>query len=218
MSRLFHSLTLFTFAAIGYALYLTFMVVPNEKVMGPVQRIFYFHVGSAFAAYVAISVVFFCSIGYLATKKSVFDNVLGAAGEVGFLFCTIVLTSGMIWGYSAWNTPFRMEPRLISFLLLWFIFLAFVILRVFGDREKLPIHSAALGIVGTITVPIMIYSIKLLPQFAQLHPQVVERGGLQDPSMRHAFLFTSIALILLQALLIWLRSLIAFAETRRDER
>ncbi len=215
MKSAFSLLTLLTFGAITYSLALVFLIVPNEKTMGAVQRIFYFHVGSAFASYVAIAIVFFCSIAYLATQKRRFDAVLRSAGEVGFLFCTMVLLSGMIWGYSAWNTPFRMEPRLVSFLLLWFIFLAFNLLRLYGDEEKKAVQSAALGIVGTITVPLMVYSIELLPQFAQLHPQVVERGGLKDPMMRHAFGVASLSLILLSVQLVVLRSRIAFLEDRK---
>ncbi len=209
-------ITLGVFALVAYALYLAFLVVPNERVMGPVQRIFYFHVGSAFAAYCSIAVVLVSSIAYLATYRPSFDIVNHAAGEVGFLFCTIVLFTGMIWGYSAWNTPFRLEPRLISFLLLWLLFLGFNLLRLFGDEEKMGKHCAVLGILGAITVPLMVYSIKLLPQFAQLHPQVVERGGLHDASMKHAFAFGSLAVISLQFLLLWIRARIGFLEhTRR---
>ncbi|MCB0332151.1 MAG: cytochrome c biogenesis protein CcsA [Bdellovibrionales bacterium] len=208
-------ITLCVIALVAYALYLTFLVVPNERVMGPVQRIFYFHVGRAFAAYCSIAVVLVSSIAYLSTYKSSFDIVNHAAGEVGFLFCSIVLFTGMIWGYSAWNTPFRLEPRLISFLLLWLLFLGFNLLRVFGDEEKMGKHCAALGILGAITVPLVVYSIKLLPQFAQLHPQVVERGGLHDSSMKHTFLMASLAVIALQFLLVWFRARIGFIEQKR---
>lgn len=111
-----------------YAMYFVFCVVPNERTMGAIQRIFYFHVGSAIACYLAVGTVLISSILYLASGKVVYDQLSHAAGEVGFLFCTVVLVSGMIWGHTAWNTWFRFEPRLVSFLLMWFLFLSFVLL------------------------------------------------------------------------------------------
>ena len=190
------------------------MVVPNERVMGPVQRIFYFHVGSAVACYVSVGIVLVASLFYLATRNFKADVISQAAGEVGFLFCTIVMITGMIWGHAAWNTWFRWEPRLITFLLLWLIFLAFNLLRTFGNQSRIPNHCAVLGIVGAITVPLVVLSIKLLPELAQLHPQVVDRGGLKDDSYVHTMFLSMGALVMLQGVLIWLRTRIGFLERR----
>ncbi|RIL11319.1 MAG: cytochrome C assembly protein [Proteobacteria bacterium] len=207
-------LVVVTFLALLWANYMVFMVVPNERVMGPIQRIFYFHVGSAFAAYFAIAAALIASLGYLATRSKKMDLLLEAAGEVGFVFCTIVLLSGMIWAKTAWNTYFNWEPRLVSFLLLWMIFLSFVILRHFGDPARVSQHSAILGIVGAVTVPIVVFSIDLLPQMAQLHPQVVSKQGLRDPSYYQALAIASFGLICLQFLLIWIRAQIGFLHRR----
>lgn len=179
---------------LGLALHAIFVIAPDEKTMGAIQRIFYFHVGSAMACYLAIGILFVSSIMYLATCRRHFDLLASAAGEIGFLFCTIVLVSGMIWGHTAWNVWFRFEPRLVSFLLMWFLFLSFVLLRVFGEPGKIATHSAVLGIVGTLTVPLMIYSIKLLPAAAQLHPQVIEHRGLTDVRYTQTLLLSIAAL------------------------
>lgn len=189
---------------IGISNYLVFMHVPDEKIMGAVQRIFYFHVASATACYLAFAIVFASSLFYLVKKKKIFDLVNVSAAETGFLFCTIVLLSGMIWGKAAWNTWFRFEPRLISFLLIWLIFLAFNVLRTFGNREQIREHSAVLGILGAVSVPIMVYSVKLLPAVAQLHPQVVERQGL-PPVMLTTMFFCMLSMIVLELLLISVR-------------
>lgn len=199
-------LSLLTFVAVGYAQYLVFMVVPNEQVMGAVQRVFYFHVASAIACYVAFAVVFVASAAYLSTYSKKADVLSAAAGEVGFVLCTIVLVTGMIWGHSAWNTWFRWEePRLVTFLVLWLIFLSFTVLRVFGDPSKTATHASILGILGALSVPLVYVSIKFLPQSARLHPEVVEHGGLKDPSYWEAFGVSVVALLLLCALLVWTR-------------
>ena len=212
LSPLYSFLVLSTVALIGYTNYLVFLVVPNERVMGPVQRIFYFHVGSAIAAYCACAVVLVGGLGYLATRSRKMDALSEAAGEVGFLFCTIVLVSGMIWGHSAWNTWFRWEPRLVTFLLLWFIFLTFNLLRRFGDPQRIPAHSAVLGIIGALMVPIVVFSIKFMPNLPQLHPVVVENRGLKDPSFILAMFVGMGALVLLQGVLIVIRTRIGFLE------
>ena len=201
-------------ALIAYTNYLVFMVVPNERLMGPVQRIFYFHLGSAIACYCSMAVVFFGSIIYLAKRDLRADHIAHAAGEVGFVFCTITLVSGMIWGHSAWNTWFRWEPRLVTFLFLWLIFLSFTLLRAYGDEARMAAHSAVLGIIGAITVPLVVFSIRLLPAVAQLHPQVVENRGLKDPSFILAMFVAMGAVVLFQFLLIWFRYRIELLERR----
>jgi heme exporter protein C len=206
------ALLVLTAGLVFYALYFIFLVVPNEKVMGPVQRIFYFHVGSAIACYCACGLVLVGALGYLATRSRKVDALLEAAGEVGFVFCTIVLASGMIWGHSAWNTWFRWEPRLVSFLVLWFIFLSFNLVRFFGDRERVAAHSAVLGIVGALMVPVVVFSIKFLPNVPQLHPVIVENRGLKDPRFVAGMFIAMGALVLLQALLILIRTRIGLLE------
>ena len=175
------SLLLITFLSVWYSLYMILLIAPEERTMGSVQKIFYFHVASAINCYVAIGLLLLGSILYLASPKKIFDCIAHASSEVAFMLASIVLVTGMIWGHAAWNTWFRFEPRLITFLLLWLILFSIQILRMYGDRQKIPTHSAILGIVGAITVPLMVYSITLLPASAQLHPQVLAHNGLKDP-------------------------------------
>jgi heme exporter protein C len=194
------------------------MVVPNEQVMGAVQRVFYFHVAGALACYAAFAVVLVSSLWYLASRSAKADLVSAASGEVGFIFCTIVLLTGMIWGHSAWNTWFRWEePRLVTFLVLWFIFLSFTVLRNFGDPTKTATHSSVLGLMGALSVPLVYVSIKFLPQSQRLHPEVLEHGGLKHPSYWQAFGLSVVAMFVLTGLLIWVRYRIGVLESRVRE-
>jgi heme exporter protein C len=205
-SVLFPVFGVFTLLLLTVSHYLVFMVVPNEAVMGAVQRVFYFHVGSALACYGAFGVVFVASLAFLATGSKKADRISAACGEVGFVMCTIVLATGMIWGHSAWNTWFRWEePRLVTFLVLWLIFLSFTVLRNFGEPTRVASHSSVLGILGAASVPLVYVSIKFLPASARLHPEVIERGGLKDPSYWWAFGLSTVALLCLTGYLSWLR-------------
>lgn len=208
-------LSIVTLGVIVLANYYVFMVVPNEQVMGAVQRIFYFHVASAIACYGAFAAVFVASVSFLATRNERADILSAAAGEVGFVLCSIVLITGMIWGHSAWNTWFRWEePRLVTFLVLWLIFLSFTVLRNFGDPHKTAVHASVLGILGALSVPIVYVSIKFLPQSARLHPEVIERGGLKDPSYKVALLIAMLGVALLCVVLTWLRFRVGVLERR----
>lgn len=183
--------------------------------MGAVQRIFYFHVGSAFACYAAFAVVLVASLFFLATRSERADVLSESAGEVGFIVCTIVLITGMIWGHSAWNTWFRWEePRLVTFLVLWLIFLSFSILRNFGDPQRTSIHASILGILGAASVPLVSMSINLLNARDQLHPKVIEHGGLKHPAYWQAFGIATLSMILLTALLMVIRYRIGLLERR----
>jgi heme exporter protein C len=210
LTKLFFTLAL---ALIPFALYMTFIYAPDEQIMGAVQRIFYFHVGAAIASYCSFLMIFIGCIGYLATRNSNYDLIAMASAEVGFLLCTIVLGSGMIWAHSAWGVWFNTEPRLISFLLIWFGLIAYLIFRNFGDQLKQAIHSAVLGILICVTVPVMVLSIKYLPAFKQLHPIVIERGGL-DPAMRTSLIVAIFALIAFQFLLVIIRYRLALIENQ----
>ena len=204
-----------TFLTLFYSLYQVFVVVPNEQIMGPVQRIFYFHVAAATTCYLCFGAILFASIFYLVSKKKIWSDIITCASEVGFLFCTIVLITGMIWGHAAWNTIFRWEPRLVSFLLLWFIYLSFFIVRGATEKDKIGTVSSIVGIVGSITVPLTIFSIKLLPASQQLHPQVIEKGGL-NPAFVPPLIWASIAFVLLGALLNFIRFRISQIENHYE--
>ena len=212
MRKAFYLLHVLCFLMLLYALYEVFMIVPNERVMGPVQRIFYFHVACAISSYCSMVIVFLCSIFYLRTHKYFFDACCEAASEVGFVFCTCVLISGMIWAHSAWNTWFRWEPRLVTFLFLWLIFMSFNVLRAFADTQRIASHNALLGIVGALTVPAVLLSVNLLPRVAQLHP-ALEKGGL-EPEMKEALFISIAAVVSFQFLLVYLRAKIGLAERK----
>src|SRR5690606_1916510 len=115
------------------------------------------------------------------TKKHTWDLLAAGSAEIAFVLCSIVLATGMIWGHSAWNTWWRWEPRLVSFLVLWFILFSYVVFRSAssGMHERAS-YSAVIGILAALNVPIVIFSIKLLDHSEQLHPEVVADQGLGD--------------------------------------
>src|SRR3954468_20131451 len=99
------------------ALYAIFAVAPVERQMGIVQKIFYFHVPSAYAMYVGFTLAMVGSVGYLRKRRPGFDALAVAGAEVGLLFCAIVLMTGPLWARNAWGTYWAWDPRLTTTLL-----------------------------------------------------------------------------------------------------
>ena len=221
MRRLF---PIVVFVAMLAALYLVFMVVPNEREMGIVQRIFYFHVSSAWVAFLGFFVVAGASGVDLWNGSRGADRLAAAAAESGVLFCTFVLVTGPIWARPIWGVWWTWDPRLTMTVVLWTIYVSYLMLRTFGgEDDSIRRYAAVLGIIGVLDIPIIRVSVKLM---RGVHPEVLTRkegGGLGDPSMYTALYVSALALTLLAAWFIALRMRIArvgdeLAELRRVAR
>lgn len=176
------------------ALYLAFIYTPIEVTMGVVQKIFYFHVASAWVAFFAFFIVCAFSIMYLAKRKRIYDVIAGVSAEIGVVYTAIVLTTGPIWGRSAWNSWWSWEPRLTTTLILFFMYIAYIMIRhMDGAWEKKARLASVFGIISFINVPIVFMSIRWWN--TKLHPVVLgegaeESGGGLEPSMLFALIFT----------------------------
>jgi len=169
--------------------YMCFFYAPEDVAQGPVQRVFYPHVGSAWVAALAFFVVFLASIAYLATRDLKWDAWASASAEVGLLFTSGTLVLGMIWGKSFWGTYWAWDPRLTSVLVLWLLYLAYTALRAYVvEPTRRARFSSVLGIVAFLDVPIIYFSVKW---WRTQHPSlVIERGKAHmPPEMLQTLLF-----------------------------
>ncbi|PYT15147.1 MAG: cytochrome C assembly protein [Acidobacteria bacterium] len=168
-------------------LYTIFQVVPTEEKMGVVQRIFYFHVPSAFAGFLGVVLCAVCSALYLWTRDRRFDRVAHASAELGVVFFTIVLLTGPIWARPVWGVWWTGEVRLTSTLVLWLMYAGYLILRQSAENpEQAARWAGVLGIVGALDLPIIYKSVEW---WRGLHPKVLRVSGGQglDPAMGKAF-------------------------------
>ncbi|MCE7792810.1 cytochrome c biogenesis protein [Salipaludibacillus sp. CUR1] len=188
------------------ALYLVFVWSPVERIMGPVQKIFYFHVASAWNAFFAFFIVFVFSLLFLFTKKRKYDLIAGVSGEIGVVFTAIVLTTGPIWARSAWNTWWTWEPRLTTTLILFFMYIAYIMIRNLDmEWQKRARLASVFGIIGFVNVPIVYMSIRWWE--SNLHPVVMSEGaegagGGLDPSMLFTLIFSVFTLTLIYFILL----------------
>lgn len=195
------------------ALYMAFVFAPTEATMGDVQRIFYFHMPSAWVTFLAFGVVFVASIQWLRTKQSRWDVMAVSATEVGIVFCTIALMSGSIWAKPIWGTWWDWDPRLTTTLILWLIYVSYLMLRTTVENPaRRASLSAVVGIVGFIDVPLVFMSIRW---WRSIHPVLLTADGFEmAPSMVATLMVCLVAFTLLFVHLLRLRISL---ESQRDE-
>ena len=91
-------------AAVLVALGMVFLYAPREAAMGDVQRIFYFHVASAWVGFFAFFVTFLAGIGYLAQGQRRWDILALSSVEIGLTFITMTVVTGALWARPVWGT------------------------------------------------------------------------------------------------------------------
>jgi heme exporter protein C len=194
------------------ALYLIFRVAPTEKIMGDVQRIFYIHVSFAFSAYLGYFGVFLAGIAFLWRKNLFWDTLAYTSAEIGLLFSTLVIITGIFWARPVWNVWWTWDPRLLTMLILWFIYVGYFLLRKgISDRLKKARFSAVLGIIGFLDVPIVRLATKW---WRSVHPRLDREGEGIDPLMLKVLLFSIITFIIFTVFLYLLR----FRTARLEEK
>ena len=150
------------------AIYRVFALTPEEATMGPVQKIFYFHLPVAINTFVACTVVFVGGVGYLVQRNSWWDDRASAGAKVAVVLCTGVLLTGMLWARGAWGVWWTWSPRLTFSFMLWLLFVVYLIVRAsIEGRERRAMISAVYGLIAYLDVPLVYLSARLLPD---IHP------------------------------------------------
>lgn len=178
--------------SLGLAALVSFIVVllaalfyaPTEQTMGQAQRIFYFHVPSAWIAFVAFFVVCAASILFLWKRERKWDILALSSAELGVLFASLVLITGPLWAKTAWGIWWVWDARLTATLVLWLIYVGYLMLRAYvEDPERRARLSAVLGIVGAADIPFIVLSVQwwrtqhpslILTQSGSLEPRMIQ--------------------------------------------
>jgi heme exporter protein C len=137
------------------------------------QKIFYVHVPSAWIGFLSYLIVMISGFIYLTSRDNKWDNIGLAASEIGTFFMALVLITGPIWATPIWGQPWVWEPRLVTTLILFLIYIGYFMIRAYGGYiERMKRNAAALGIVAFINVPIIFLSVQFWSPEIQSHPQV----------------------------------------------
>ena len=186
------------------ALHQIFFVAPVEVQMGIVQKIFYFHVPSAYGMYLGFGASAIGSAVYLAKRDPKWDAVGVAGAEVGMLFCIMVLATGPLWARKAWGLWWTWDPRLTTTLLAGLIFASYLGLRGSGNVGEIEKRFASgLALLGIPTGILIHYSVQ---KWRGQHPTVItSKGGGLHPDMKPALIMCFVLFTFFAIWLIWTR-------------
>jgi heme exporter protein C len=192
------------------AVYLVFFYAPVEAVMGQVQKVFYFHVATAWVGMLGFLAAAGAGIFYLIKSDLRWDIVGVSAVEISLVFFFTAIVTGSIWARPTWNTWWTWDPRLTTAAVVELIYLAYFLLRQgVDDQRKRARFSAVYAIFGALSVPLTFISIRLL---RTIHPVVVGGGAGTGsggfnmiPSMQVTFFFSLFAFSVFFADLLWHR-------------
>ena len=139
------------------------------------QRIFYFHIGSNIAALLGFLGSVVGSLGYLFSRRLVWDRWAAASVEIGTIFGILVLLSGSIWAKPAWNTYWIWDPRLTTATITVLIYIAYMLFRNgFDDPVTRARFASVYAMFAFLSVPLTYYSARL---FRSIHPIVFDGGN-----------------------------------------
>lgn len=143
-------------------LYTGLVLAPADYQQGEAVRIIYVHVPSAYLsmlAYVVMAVT--AAIGFIWRIKLA-HAVAASAAPLGAAFTLLALVTGALWGKPMWGTYWQWgDARLVSELLLLFLYLGYIALRAaFDDTDRADRTSAILAIVGVVNIPIIHFSVE----------------------------------------------------------
>lgn len=195
--------------ALGMATYYA-LTAPTEIVMGEVQKVFYFHLGTAWVALVGFVLAAVFSVVYLITKNLKWDLAQVAVIEVSLVFFLITIVLGSIWARPAWNTWWTWDPRLTTAAITELIFIAYFMLRQgVEDPERRARFGAVYALIGGFSAPFTFFAIRW---FRTIHPVVIagsnseaEGSFAMTADMRTALFMALIAFTIIFIDLFWNR-------------
>jgi heme exporter protein C len=165
------------------------------------QKIFYLHVPIAWSGFLAYFIVMINGFLYLFSKNLKYDRIGHASAEIGTIFTSLVLITGPIWATPIWGKPWVWEPRLVTTLVLFLIYIGYFILRNIGlYRQRAALVSAIIGIIAFLDIPIIFASVNFWAAEIQSHPQLgmnKQPSGILNPFLFSLVSFTSLMILML---------------------
>src|SRR5215468_4736168 len=150
---------------------------PIDSMQGVIQKILYVHPPLAFAAYLGFTLTALGGALFLWRGDEAYDRLARSAAEVGVLFCTLMIVTGPIWAKGTWGRWWSWDLRLTITLLLWFVYLAYLLLRSFTEgSERAARFAAVYGIAGLLVIPLNYFAVQL--SGGSIHPNNLGRGSL----------------------------------------
>jgi len=139
------------------------------------QKIFYFHMPSAWVSYLAFGTTLLGSALYLRTRKPKYDHLAFSSAELGVVFATLAILTGPIWAKQEWGVYWRWsDTRLVTTFIMWLVYIGYLMLRAAMSEQHAKARvSAVYGVLSFVAVPMSFLSSRVAPLLNSSHPQVI---------------------------------------------
>jgi heme exporter protein C len=133
---------------------------PPDYQQGDGYRIIYVHAATATLSLTVYTVMALAAAVAHVWHIKVANAVAASCAPIGLSFTIVGLATGMLWGKPMWGTYWVWDPKLVSMLLMVFLYLGYMGLRAsFDDIARADRVSGMLAIVGVVNVPIVYFSV-----------------------------------------------------------
>ena len=145
------------------------------------QRIFYFHLSSAWLGFLAFIVAAVVSALYLITRREKWDIWAVSSVEVGLAFFTMVMLSGPIWAKPTWNVWWTWDPRLTISAISFLLYIGYIMLRgAIDNPERQARFAAVYALIAVLSIPLNWMAIRW---WRTIHPAVIAPGANAEEAM-----------------------------------
>ena len=201
-------------------------VAPADRLMGETVRILYIHVPAAWLAMGGWMGIAVASLMELVWRHPLAAVSARAVAVPGAVFTAICLASGSIWAKPTWGTWWVWDGRLTSFLVLFFLYIAYIALAGAVDKEAGGVGAqgsggsriaAIFGIVGAINIPIINRSVVWWNSLHQ-PASITTSGSSIDAVFLTPLLVGVVGFSLLFAAIILMRMRTILANTKHEAR
>jgi heme exporter protein C len=146
-------------AAVG--LYTGFIVAPTDAQQGEVYRVIFIHVPAAWMS-MFLYFVMACYAGTSLTFNTRLAAMMARAiAPTGAMFAFLALWTGSFWGRPTWGTYWAWDARMVSELVLLFLYVGFIALaNAFEHPRRGDRAASLLALVGLVNLPIIYFSVQ----------------------------------------------------------
>ncbi|MFM6973096.1 MAG: heme ABC transporter permease CcmC [Alphaproteobacteria bacterium] len=156
-TKILPPIIIFLILIAGYKIYYS----PDDYQQSNAVKIMYIHVPSAWMSLLVYSLMAIFNVSGFVWKNRFYYLIARSIAEIGAVFTLITLVTGAIWGKPIWGTLWAFDARLTSVLLLFFLYLAYIILYDnIADKIKAEKISAIIAIVGFVNIPLIKFSVE----------------------------------------------------------
>jgi heme exporter protein C len=157
--------SILTVSLISIGLIWGFFFTPDDFRMGSTVKIIYLHVPSALIAINTWFVMLIGSLIWLIRRHHVSVLISKSAAPIGLIMTIVALITGAIWGQPMWGTFWAWDPRLTSFLILFFFYLGYIALwQSVDNHDKVADLASLLCLVGSVFAILSRYAVNFWNQ------------------------------------------------------